>query len=253
MTFRAASLILLVTFTACHKRIEFGPQGRIENAQELLTLVSQNEQQVKGISGEGKLYVEAPAGKGSLSSFVSAHRPSFIRVETTNFFGKPVGMMVSDGAQMGFYSVEENVYYVGPATEKNLSLFVPATRPIFELVLLMLGEAPRIAFETLDLTLDDQKAAYKLTLKSGALQQVVWVHPKHLRVVRSETFGADAYVLTYDDFESIGGFMLPRVVRLETAKGKVELRYQGIQLNERADPSQYEREVPEGVTVKHLN
>ncbi|WP_257462421.1 DUF4292 domain-containing protein [Archangium lipolyticum] len=251
----AAAIFLALICSGCPKRIDFGPRGQITDAQELFQLTRSAQGRVVSLQGDGKLRVESPQGTGSVSAYLAAMRPGLLRVEMFDFFNRPVAVLVTDGQRFGLFQAQENTFYQGPATPRNLSRFLPVALPSEELVSVMLGQVPFIPAERMTLSLDEKERVYVLTLQQGAVSQVLRIQPGNLRVVRSEVRGTRAYDLEYDHFKEHGEFVLPHEVKLlaSTADTSLGLRYTDITLNESPDLTLFDLSAPEGVRVVEVD
>ncbi|MFP2934089.1 DUF4292 domain-containing protein [Pyxidicoccus sp. 3LG] len=251
----AAAIFLAVLCSACPKRIEFGPEGELTDAEVVYKRVRENQDNIVSLEGDSKLRVESPQASGTLSMFVSITRPSLIHLETFDFFNRPLASLVSDGRGFGLYQTETNTYYQGPASPENVSRFLPVVLPAEELVAIMLGQVPLIPPERMTLELDRKKGVYVLTLHRGPATQVLDVHTKHLRVMKSQVRGIPGYDLGFDDFLERGSIIFPGKVELvaEQAETKLQVRYQDITLNGRPDMTLYELLPPEGAKVVEVD
>ena len=247
----AAALAL----TGCVKRIEFGPEGRIDDPEALLRLVEAAESRVITLSGDSKMRANTPQGRGAFSMFVALSRPAFIHLEPLDFFGKPQAVLGVNGDRFGLYSAQENKFFQGPASPENVSRFLPIVLPAAELVAIMLGAAPRIPHETASLRVDDACACYELTLTHGPVTQQLKVHPRYYRVLESRIRGAPGYDLAFEDLADYGKIAFPRrlILRAETAKVELDLRYTQVTLNESPDLTLFDLEPPEGVPVVEVD
>ncbi|HYO59734.1 DUF4292 domain-containing protein [Archangium sp.] len=251
----AAAIFLALICSGCPKRIEFGPEGPITQAEVLFRLMSAAQDRVATLQGDGKLRVESPQGSGTVSAWLAVSRPGLLRVEMFDFFNRPIAVLVTDGQRFGLFQSRENKFYQGPATPRNLSRFLPVALPSEELVSVMLGKVLFIPAERMTLSLDEKERLYVLTLHRGEVSQVLHIHPKHLRVVRSQVRGLQTYGLEYDDFKEHGEFVFPHEVRLvaPTAETSLGLRYTGITLNESPDLTLFDLSAPEGVPVVEVD
>lgn len=252
----AAAIFLAVLCSACPpKRIEFGPEGELTDPEAVYKRVRENQDNIVSLEGDSKLRVESPQGSGTLNMFVSVTRPALLHLETFDFFNRPLASLVSDGKGFGLYQTETNTYYQGPASPENVSRFLPVVLPSPELVAIMLGQVPLLPPERMTLALDRKEGVYVLTLYRGAATQVLQVHPKYLRVVKSQVRGVPGYDLAFDKFQERGGLIFPGEVGLvaEQADTKLELRYQQVTLNGRPDVTLYELGAPEGAKVVEVD
>ncbi|WP_164018406.1 DUF4292 domain-containing protein [Pyxidicoccus trucidator] len=251
----AAAIFLAVLSSACPKRIEFGPEGELTDANVVYQRVKENQDNIVQLEGDSKLRVESPQGSGTLSMFVSVTRPAMLHLETFDFFNRPLASLVSDGQGFGLYQTETNTFYQGPASPENVSRFLPVVLPSQELVAIMLGQVPLIPPERMELELDRKKGFYVLTLHQGQATQVLQVHTKYLRVVKSQVRGVPGYDLAFDDFLEKGTLIFPGKVELVAAQAdtRLQLSYQQITLNGRPDLTLYELLPPEGAKVVEVD
>jgi outer membrane lipoprotein-sorting protein len=251
----AAAIFLVVLCSGCPKRIEFGPEGPIDDPEKLFQLTRQAQANVVTLQGDAKLRVNSPQGSGTLSMFVAISRPGLMHLETFDFFNRPVAALVSDGQRFGLYQTEGNVFYQGPASPENVSRFLPVVLPSEELVAVMLGQVPFIPAERKTLDLDRSEGVYVLKLFRGGVTQTLQVHPKFYRVVRSEVRGVPGYDLVFDDFKEKGTGVFPGEVKLlaESAETELRLRYSDVTLNAPPDLTLFELAPPEGARVVEVD
>jgi hypothetical protein len=255
MNTRAIGLFLILLLASCVKRIDFGPRGEIEDARTLLKLTDQEERRVLSLQGDAKLTVNSPQGSGTLSLYVAVQRPSSLHLETLDFFGKPLAVLVSDGVHFGLYQAQENRYYEGPASPENVSRFLPVVIPPNELARLLLGGVPQVEDPKPALTLDRGEGVYRVRLEQGPTVQTLAVDPTTLRVEKSEVRGTQGYDVTLEDFGDYGAVHFPRKLDLDapSAKADLVLRYTQVSLNAPVDPVLFTASPPPGVPVVQVD
>jgi hypothetical protein len=233
----AVAIFLLACTAACPKHIDFGPSGRIDDAQALLKLISGAEAQVFAVKGEAKLKVHSPRATGAVTVFVAVSRPSLLHVESLDFFGRPQAVLVSDGQRFAFSDTSAGKFYEGPASARNISQLLPIALPPREMVALMLGQAPRIPAQSVQLDVDQAEGMYLLKLDAGPVVQSLWVDPRLHRVVKSQVRGVNAYDVSFADIREESGVTFPASLTLEVGSNEstVELRYTDYTLNESPD------------------
>ncbi|MDY7229423.1 DUF4292 domain-containing protein [Hyalangium rubrum] len=250
-----AAIFLVLVCSGCPKRIEFGPEGPIEDPEKLFELTVQAQANVVTLQGDAKLRVDSPQASGTLSMFLAISRPGLLHMETFDFFNRPVAALVSDGQRFGLYQTEGNVFYQGPASPENVSRFLPVVLPSEELVAVMLGQVPLIPAERKTLELDRGEGVYVLTLHRGPVTQKLHVHTKYHRVVRSEVRGVPGYDLAFEDFKEKGTVVFPGEVKLiaKVAGTELRLRYSDVSLNGPPDLTLFELSPPEGARVVEVD
>jgi hypothetical protein len=247
----AVAFFLLACTAACPKHIDFGSDGRIDDAQALLKLIGAAEAQVYAVKGEAKLKVNSAQAKGAVTVFVAVARPSLLHVESLDFFGRPQAVLVSDGQRFALSDTSSGKFYEGPASARNISQLLPIALPPREMVALMLGQAPRIPAQSAHLEVDESGGAYVLELDAGPVVQTLWVEPRLHRVLKSQVRGVNAYDVSFADIQEESGVTFPRSLTLEARvnDSTVELRYTDYTLNESPDLTMYQLEPPAGAAI----
>ncbi len=250
---RALALIpFLLALGACPRRpVDFGKDGEAKTAEELLKRIALAETTVYNVKGDGKLGVDAPQGKGSVSIFVGVTHPAYVHLEQLDFFGRPHGVMTTDGENFGLYDAEAGKFFRGPATPPNLARFLPLVMPPQELAALLLGRAPRIPHDSAELAFDAKDGLYVLSLHRDIATQILWVEPPHHRVVKTVVHNVKAYDLEMGEVTTYGGVTLPRRIVLDArwAQTRVELNYKDVEVNQPPDMTLYDLSPPEDVPV----
>lgn len=248
-------MFLTIACLGCTKRLAFGPEGELRDPHEVLARVDAAEAKVISLRGDGRLDVDSKDARGGVGLFLSVSRPALLHLEPIDFFNRPQGVLVSDGTTFSLYSVPESVVLTGPASPPNVSRLLPIVIPANELVSVMLGEAPRIEPDTVELAIDEEQRTYRLTLTKGEIVQTLWVHPEHFRVLRSEVRGAPAYDLQFSDFLKTPDVALPRRIVLASQAGeaRLELRHKDVVINGPLDLTDFEFEAPEGIPVTQVD
>ncbi len=247
--------VVLVVFCGlmligCPKRLtDLGKDGAPRSPDDLLARISYAEKQVYAIKGEAKLIVDAPQGKGSIPVFAAVSHPALIHLEQLDFFGRPQGVLVTDGTRFGLYQAQEGKYFRGPASAANLGRFLPLAIPPAELAALMLGRAPRIPSESMTMHFDEGLQVFILVLTKGEVRQTLYVQPPSYRVTKSIVENLNAYDLAFADIGAQDGATVPRLISLVAANAKISLEWvwKEITVNEAPDLSLFEMEPPEGV------
>lgn len=257
---RLALLLLPAFLSACPpRRVDFGKDGAPTSAQDLLSRVTYAEKQIISMKGDGRLGVDSPQGKGTVTLFAAVTHPAYVHIEQLDFFGRPQGVFVTDGERFGLYLAQDGKYYRGPATAANLSRFLPVVMPPSELASVMLGRAPRIPIDEMEMRFDDSLQLFVLTLHRGKVKQILHVQPPSYRVVKSTAENLNAYELEFSDITTFNAdtqpVTAPKTASLDAklAKTKVELTWKEVAVNEAPDLTLFDLEPPEGIPVVEVD
>ena len=81
----------------------------------------------------------------NVQMFVAAAAPASVHLEVLDFFGKPSGILISDGRQFVMLASDTGTWLRGAATAESVSRVLPVALPPDQLVAMLLGRAPRLA------------------------------------------------------------------------------------------------------------
>ncbi len=247
---------IALVFCGCPPhRVDFGPSGEPRTAEELLKRIEAGEHAVTSVKGDAKLKITSPQTNATLTLFAAVAEPSNVHLEALDFFGKPQGVLVSDGTAFSLYDGQAGKFFRGPATAQNVARFVPIALHPAELAALLLGRSPRIAHDKLELRFDPAEGAFFLTLTAGPVAQTLTVKPPVYRVARSTITGLSTYDTDFENFEDVAGATYPRRVVLTSAAAqvRVELNYKDVAVNEASDPTMFQQDPPANVPVVEVD
>lgn len=248
----AALLATVCVLAGCPRAplpVDFGLRGRIDDPAVALEAVQARAAKVASVRGEAKAKVDSPQGGGSLTQFVIAQAPDKVRLESIDFFGRPVAVLTSDGFLGSLYDVERHVVFQGLATPQMVGRLLPLALEPSVLVSLLLGAPPVSAATPVSLEVDEQARAYVLGVEGEHGRLVLGLDPATLRTLWVR---GDAWQARFEDWK--GPEDLPRKVSLTTRDGRtrVELSWRDREVNPPLEDDVFVFEVPEGAKVQPL-
>lgn len=223
------------------------PARPLEDPAELLKLTDEVEGKVERLSSPARLAVDSAQLNASMPLFAAVAPPDRLYLEVHDFFGKPQAVLTTDGQWLGLYRADENRFYNGPASSKNVSRMMPLELKPEEWVGLFMAKPPRLT-KTTGFGWDPKAKAYRLELAGeGEARQTLWIDSETHRVIRSEVRGPVSYDASYADFDRSPAH-LPRELHLvsHTPPGKLDLAYKDPQLNPSQDPQTFTPKPPAG-------
>jgi hypothetical protein len=249
-------LTLLAILPSCPKKvvlgpINFGPKGRIQDADFALESVQARRDRVHTVRGEARVALDGPQGSGKVTEFVAACFPSHLRLETVSFFGSPMAVLTSDGTTFALNDLEHQKFVDGEATPENVSRLLPVQLRPEDIVALLIGVPPLlVATDSVTLELDEAARMYKLVLKSGGAVEVIGLEPATLRPVHiwmNAKAGLTAYEASFDDYDEV--FDLPRNLELTTRdpNTKVQLKWRDREMNAELPVGTFKQTPPAGL------
>jgi hypothetical protein len=242
--------LFLLLLAGCPPRVDVRSVPA-PDATALLAEVDAVDAQVARLQSQAKARVDARGKKGNVQLFVGVAAPASVHLEVLDFFGKPSGILISDGQRFVMYASDEGVWQRGAANAENVSRVLPVSLPPEQLVSMLLGRAPRLQDSAPTLAVDAEENLFQVTLHGDGRTQDLWVDPGRKRVVRSRVDGPGGYTLTFQDFEDVRGVPFPRSIAF-AGQGSVALQYTDLRLGEQPEPALFVPEAPPGVPVEDV-
>lgn len=246
---RAACAAAVAAALACAPRRP--PPDLSLDPAALLEQVKRSQARVDSVRGEAAVRVEASGKSGTVPAFVAAKRPDLVHLETLDFFGNPVAVLVTAGGRMSFYDAREKVLYRGPATRENVARLVPLPMTPPELVEVLCGSAPLLPGSAK--RADPGRGFVTLVIEEGELTQTLRV-ARGAQVERSELRGPGGrppgtYDVAFGRFSERGGMRFPGETSLTATGARVRLRWKEIDPNAVVDAALFRLDPPRGARV----
>ncbi len=248
-------IALGMLLSACPKRVpSFGALGEPKSADELLVRVVATENTVYSVESLGKLFADTPEGKGSVGLFVAALHADKLHAEQLDFFNQPQRLLKTDGQVFVLYEIAEQRQLRGKPTVENMARFLPIALPVAELVGVLLGRIPRIPHDTADMRFDSVTNTFQLTLKRGAVTQVLDIATPSYRVEKSTITGVNAYDVECTEGQDDKGQSFCQRVKITTANRKttLEVMLPEAKVNGTIDLTLFDTTPADGVKIMEL-
>lgn len=120
-------------------QVVVGPPPSYDQAA---TRLEERRQVVRGFVMQGEIAVETPEGELIGDHLIQGRYPDRLRAEVLGPFGRPVLLMVTDGANLMVVDYDSNAAYLGKATRANLGRFLGLPLSPAEVYSLLVGCPP---------------------------------------------------------------------------------------------------------------
>jgi hypothetical protein len=238
------------------------PPDLSRDPSALLDQVRSAQERVQRVRGTARVKISSPDGSGTAIEFAAAEKPDRVHLETLDFFGNPVAILVAADGRFGFLDARANVFYRGDATPENVSRLLPVVLPVEELVVILCGSAPLLPGRPLEVGVKDDLLLLTIGLGDvgqrvavGERASVEWSRVRRAVPAGSAGEVAPAYDLEFDDFLLRAGVRFPSEVQLDAPSGKSRIRFtwrNDVQVNGILDPALFRFEPPRGARVVDL-
>lgn len=210
------------------------------------------------IKGIAKIKVESPEETFSVKELIIAQAPDRLRLETLSPLGQPGFYAATDGRDLFLFAPSENAFYRGAATSRNLGLIIPLRLGVEDMVSVIRGGVPLIAYDADHVRCAAEEAGFVLQLKGRDenTTQVLTFSREGIRVVTSETYGRDGLTcsVSYADYEPAGSSAFPRTitVSLPAEQTTVRITYKKVEFLSDIDSSLFSLSPPPGAKIVPL-
>ncbi len=223
---------------------------------DILKKISERIPVDAAIRSRARFSVDSPKGKLSTGIVLLAKRPCFLRIESISLLGLPDLILTANERDLRIYSVKEDKFYIGSASE-NLSRYFPIHLDPAEAVQLILGLPPDLKELKTVARGSVEGELYRIDiLSNGERIRCLWLDPSDLTLRRIEKLerGERIYTAELSEYKEEG---LPIPGRIDIQfdrpdRTKVSIRYPGRELT-RAESADFELEPPAGMTPIHLD
>lgn len=215
--------------------------------------------------------------RGTVLMFIE--RPDRVRFDVMTQIVGPAAILTSDGERFALTDLRDNRFFIGPTCPANIERLLGLRFGGDEVTRLLLGEAPRIAYEDASMVCED--GTYRVTLRAadGRRQELDFEvregdlpsappAEQRLRLKRSEVFAPDGsteWRVTYDDYRFVEdprddatprrGVVMPFSVRFEDPRRgqDTSVRFDRVELNVEVPPEVFEQRPRPGLTVEEVH
>ena len=135
------TLLSLLLLSCAH-----GFRGPLPDPAQLWDQARAAHRLPESLSAEAKAFVDAPENGGRYALEIAVQKPNSLRIEALTPLGDPAAVLIAHEGKFALLDLRSNVYYRGPSTPENLSRLLPAPLRDDELVALLTGGIPELAF-----------------------------------------------------------------------------------------------------------
>jgi hypothetical protein len=233
------------------------PPSAVLPADEVLARLHNRQQALESLQGRGRITFLSPEHNYSGTFLIKARRPESLRVDILDLLGRTLLGFATDGSRVQVLSPHEGKLFTGPATPRNLAVFIPPAVPRSQVVPLLAGALPLSPGPPTRFEYDPASDRYLLEwAQGGQLQERLWVAGQGLYPVQEEYFLGQSqprFTLKLAEFGEAGPD-LPGQITIQTETPKMELRlaYKELRRNPPLTAADLTLAPPPGIAVVQL-
>ena len=248
---------LIVTSGCCAHRFS-RPEGPTPDGTELVKRMQSSTGKVRSFDyrTRSELYSEQGVLKGKVD--VLGKRDAQLYFEAMTPTDDTVAILSCRGGRFMSHERGRSECYVGDACPENVSRLLPLEFECDQVLEILVGGAPLILYDAAQAEWDDCEGTYRLTLrrKTDDVTLTVWLRPDTYTPVkvRGARAGKELFTITYNDFKSVSGVLLPHKIRFISPQREADLlvRIRDPELNKLEDDSVFKVTCPKGTSPTEL-
>ncbi len=219
-----AALLFPLCLYGCVPRPKAFPTGPSPDAVRILESLKQCKNDLKTFRGVGKLRTFRGVNANTFRMVWIGSQPQNLRLETLGPWGQPTLTFIINGSTFLLHSHEDNRYFRGNATVKNLSRFLSMCVRAEDLFGLLSGQPPILPFHHAKIRPSSAEGGWLLSLykKWGRLSERLWLKDDAKAVEQVEVFdgwGILQYRIAFSEFHQIESGCLPHRIAISKADG----------------------------------
>ena len=203
--------------------------------------------------------MKSPGESFSVKELISVQSPYSLRLETLTPLGYPVFYAVTDGKDVSMFIPSEKKFYRGSASPETVSLLIPLSLSMDELVSIFLGRKPLIDYDDGQVSCEEGDGFYRLQLltEDKSEKQLLKVRADNLTVVESATYEEGGSLISSVDFgdhEMIGDALFPKRIDvfIPHDETRVVISYKKLEILPEISPDTFRLTAPQGIEVVPL-
>lgn len=215
-------------------------------------------QSVRSFTMAGSIWAETGDGGLSGDHLIHGVYPARLRAEVMGPFGRPVLLLIADGARLTVLDYRDNRAYAGPANRDNLARFLGLRLSVSEVYSLLTGNLPLMPHEGARVAPAPKQGAAMLELvgPGGAVGQDITFSLGDFSVLAGwlRQFGRQGvFSAQFSDLVKRGPGRFPLHIKLtDDDNRQVLLDNDQLTINKPVDGALFEPNLPPGVVVRAL-
>jgi outer membrane lipoprotein-sorting protein len=206
----------ILVLGGCLPRPPAPPSASPATEAVLLKGLAADSAAFQSLKGVAKVKIANGGRSFSATQILLVQKPDRLRTEVLSFFGQPMLLLATDGAELTVFSTTKSTFYRGPATPRNLQRILRVPLRLDDLVHVLLYQVPVIEYERSSLGPGKPEGSL-LTLFGDEGRRQTLRFDGRRRLVEADYFRGEKHLLriTYGGFADQNGRSFPRTVHLD--------------------------------------
>ena len=242
-------LILLVSLTlltvSCSEKVtQIKKEDQITELNVFFDKIEKRRKDIKTIFLEAKADIFQKGNRVRGRLMMNVKRPGMARVDTISPFELPISTLIIKDNKLSFYNLKYNKLYQGPASERNISRFLPLRLNMEQFIDMLSGISPIIKFTKHKITYNKSDATYNIVLESDTEKQEIKYIAASLQIKKLSLYrnNKKRFYVEFSDFRKKDGMEYARKIYFEDygKKSKAKLKITEIEFNKPQSEDSYD-------------
>ena len=230
------SITLIFLLVSCSEKVvQIKKEDRITELNVFFQKIDQRRKDIKTIFIEAKADIFQKGNRVRGRLMMSVKRPGMARVDTISPFELPISTLIIQNNELSFYNLKYNKLYQGPASERNISRFLPVRLNMEQFIDMLSGISPIIKFKDHKITYNKKDATYDIVLSNENQRQEIKYLASSLQIKQLALYknGKKKFYVEFSDFRKKGKMEYARKIFFEDyqKKSKAKLKITEIEFN----------------------
>jgi hypothetical protein len=249
-------LSILIAFTGCaQKTIQTSIESPALETADIFEHISRKKSYDNFVKAMASITVDSPDRKYTGKVAIMLKKPSCLRMDSIPLFGSSDFMLSTNETSFKVFIPDEEKFYVGKATAKNLYDFFGILLPPDDVVSILTGTPPGKSEKDHAFKVYWEGKLYRIEkiLSTGEILSL-WVKPNKKEIVRikiTKGDGGTLYTAWFEDYIYVEETAYPKKIKVvieEPTKIYVRVLYSDIEVSKDEDISLFDLLPPQGLT-----
>lgn len=232
----------------------------IPSSQYLIQTIHERSEFIQSLTGRAKITYVNSNKKQRVKAVVIGLKPSYLRFDIFDFWGRLTLSFITDGTQVSLLSYFENRLYKSNIDSQGFCHLWPLTLGIQNILSIISGNIPLIEYGRSDVEYLSEEGLYLVQLisKDDKREQKIWLDVSNLNCVRGEVIDRKEGLLfgvEFAKFKETGDLLSPFLVKtyVPDERTKFSIKFKDLVLNSHITKEAFHLEVPEGIETVYVD
>ncbi|MBN1664981.1 MAG: DUF4292 domain-containing protein [Deltaproteobacteria bacterium] len=244
--------------SACAARQRPMPEPADREAESLMEKIRMDSRNPDSMQAMANLDISVSGRRYPMRLALVLKKPQSLRAESIPFFGTPDFFLTVNDRQMKAFLPNNNLFYMGKPTDRNIEAFFPLKLPVEDLAALLMGAAPAAA-KGQQFRMGPMEGDFSRIdiVEEGVKKKTLFIDSANNRIVKTliySDYGNPLYSFYYQEFSPVNpGIPMKIHIVLERDNANITIRYEDIAYPVEMNEAVFDLDIPAGIGPTYLD